>query len=136
MLIRGRSFYYLQQWDEARSAFEQLAQRPPGRSRLDRRALLFLGSLAARRADMKEVSRLRQQFHSLMVIPAAELYFDARVAALLGQRDRALEFLGKAVARGAQAEEFIMDGDPAPSMDPDFADLRGSPAFKTAVGRW
>ena len=135
LLIRGRSLYYLQRWDEARTAFEQLALRTPG-PRLNRRALLFLGSLAARRADLKEVSRLRQQFHSLIVIPAAELYFDARVAALLGQRDRALELLANAVARGAQAEEYIMDGDPAPSMDPDFADLRGSRAFKTAVGRW
>jgi hypothetical protein len=136
LLIRGRSLYYLERWAEARVAFEQLARLGPGASRHDRRALLFLGSLAARRGDVSEVSRLRKLFRASIVIPAAEEYFDARVAALRGERDRALQLLATAVGHGAQADEFIMDGDAAPSMDPDFASLRESPAFRAAVGRW
>lgn len=133
---RARSLYYLQRWDDARKAFEQLANAPSNTSTTDWRSLLFLGSLATRRGDTAEVSRIRSHLHASSMNPAISQYFEARVAAVGGQRDRALELLATAISLGVLAEEFIMNGDAAPSMDPDFSALRAAPAFRSAVGSW
>jgi tetratricopeptide (TPR) repeat protein len=133
---RARSLYYLRRWDDARKAFEHLANAPSNTSTADWRSLLFLGSLAARRGDTAEVSRIRSELHASSMNPAIAQYFEARVAAVAGQRDRALELLATAISLGVLAEEFVMNGDAAPSMDPDFSALRAAPAFRTAVGFW
>ncbi len=133
---RGRSLYYLGRWAEARVAFEQLAGTVSNSSRNSRSALVFLGSLAARRGDSAEVSRIRGLLRDSSVNPAIAEYFEARVAAIAGDDDRALELLLQAVRDGAQADELVTQGDAAASMEPDFARLRRSPAFRTALGRW
>jgi hypothetical protein len=60
----------------------------------------------------------------------------ARVAAARGQPDRALVFLADAVKNGAQVWQLMEEGGALPSMEPDFAELRGLPAFRKAVGFW
>jgi len=40
------------------------------------------------------------------------------------------------VRLGAHVWEVMDEGDAAPSMDPDFAGLRGSARFRKAVGFW
>jgi len=133
---RGRSLYYLGEWDKARAAFDTLARMPVDVAQYDWRALIYLGALAARDGDMVEVSRIRGLLHVLSVNPADEKYFEARTLAWLGQPDRALRFLADAVSHGAQVWEVMDDGDAAPSIDPDFARLRGLPGFRRAVGFW
>ena len=133
---RGRSRYYLGQWAEARAAFDTLARMSSGTTLYDWRALIYLGSLAARRGDTVEVGRIRSLLQKLGVNPADEHYFDARTLALLGQPDLALRFLADGVRDGAQVWQIMEEGDAAPSMDPDFARLRGSPQFRKAVGVW
>jgi DNA-binding SARP family transcriptional activator len=132
----ARSLYYLERWGEAQTAFEQLVGPPSNSSPNSRRALVFLGSLAARRGDSPEVSRIRGLLQRSSVNPAILQYFEARVAAVLGDNESALKLLSDAVQKGAQAEELVTQGDAAASMDPDFAALRSSPAFRTALGRW
>jgi tetratricopeptide (TPR) repeat protein len=132
----ARSLYYLERWGEARAAFEQLAGAPSNSSPNSRRALVFLGSLAARRGDSAEVSRIRGLLHRSSVNPAILQYFEARVAAVLGDNESALTLLSDAVQKGAQAEEQVTQGDAAASMEPDFAVLRHSTAFRMALGRW
>ena len=97
---------------------------------------MFLGSIAVRDGDSVEVNRIRVRLDSLHVNPAEAEYFEARVAALRGQRDWALRLLSKAVDHGAQVWQIMEEGDAAPSMDPDFTRLRGSPEFRKAVGVW
>jgi hypothetical protein len=70
------------------------------------------------------------------VNPADSQYFEARVAAARGQPDRALVFLADAVKNGAQVWQLMEEGGALPSMEPDFAELRGLPAFRKAVGFW
>jgi len=120
---QAQSLYYLEQWDSARASFERIAAAPIGRLRYDRRALLFLGSLAQRRRDSNEVSRLRQLLDSSYTSPALLNYFDARVAAVRGDNRTALTSLTRAASLGVQAEEMVTEGAPAPSMEPDFATL-------------
>ena len=120
---QAQSLYYLEQWDSARAAFERIAAAPIGRLRYDKRALLFLGALAQRRRDSNEVSRLRSLLDSAYTNPALLSYFDARVAAVRGDNRTALTSLTKAVSLGAQAEEMVTEGAPAPSIEADFAAL-------------
>jgi len=133
---KGRSLYYLGQWDDARAAFVQLTSAPLGTTPYDWRALIFLGSLAARRSDEAEVERIRGVLNGPTVNRAEAQYFEARVAAIRGQSERSLEFLAEAVRLGAHVWEVMDEGDAAPSMDPDFAGLRGSARFRKAVGFW
>jgi tetratricopeptide (TPR) repeat protein len=132
---RARSLYYLERWGEARVAFEQLAGAPSN-SPNSLRALVFLGSLAARRGDSAEVSRIRGLLQRSSVNPAILQYFEARVAAVLGDNENALKLWSDAVQKGAHAEELVTQGGAAASMEPDFAALRYSAAFRTALGRW
>jgi tetratricopeptide (TPR) repeat protein len=133
---RGRSLYYLDRWDEARNAFAQLVQPSSVTTPYDFRAAMFLGSIAARQGDTSEVERMRERLHGLSVNPADSQYFEARVAAARGQPDRALVFLADAVKNGAQVWQLMEEGGALPSMEPDFAKLRGLPAFRKAVGFW
>lgn len=94
------------------------------------------GSLAERRRDSSEVSRLRRLLQNSRPNPALMRYLDARVAAVRGDNETARSLLSDAVSLGAQAEELVMDGDAAASMEPEFAVLRGSAMFRTAIGRW
>jgi hypothetical protein len=136
LLGRARSLYYLERWEEARVAFERLAADAPGTSRNNRRALTYLGSLAARRGDWTEVARIRGLLNSSAVNPAIARYFEARVAAIRGDGETALRLLSNAVSAGAQADELLTEGDAAASMEPDFAPFRGSAVFRAALGRW
>ena len=133
---RARSLYYLERWDEARRAFAQLIHSTSGSTHYDWQAALFLGSIAARHGDTSEVARIRDRLHGLNVPPAEEEYFDARVAAVRGGKDSALEPLADAMRHGAQVWNVMEEGWSIPSIDPDFARLRGSPEFRKAVGFW
>jgi len=136
LFARARSLYYLERWDEAHEAFTQLIGSSSGRTPYDWQAAIFLGSMAARRGDAAEVARIRDRLHGLTVAPAEEEYFEARVAAARGETDNALRFLADAVKQGAQVWKVMEEGGAIPSMDPDFARLRGSPEFRKAVGFW
>jgi tetratricopeptide (TPR) repeat protein len=133
---RARALYYLERWDEARGLFDTLAAVPPGTSRYDRKAVSYLGSLAARRGDTAEVSRMRRRLANSAPKSGDTEYFEAQVAALLGQRDRALTWLGTAMELGAKAWDVVNEGDATPSMDPDFAVLRGLTKFQRVVALW
>jgi hypothetical protein len=133
---RARGLYYLGQWEASRAAFDQLAALSATSSVNDWRSFVFLGALAARRGDTVEVSRLRALLDAPSMNPAAGQYFEARVAALRGESERAINYLAAAVSLGVLADEVVTGGEAPPSMDPDFAALRGTPAFKVAAGRW
>jgi hypothetical protein len=133
---RARSLYYLERWDESRPMFARLAKQPLGSTRYDRRAVIFLGALAARRGDTSDVSRLRAMLERSVGTRAEKAYFDATVAALLGQKGHAIELLDSAIGLGAQIWEVMAEGDAAPSMNPDFAALRGMPAYRKVVALW
>jgi tetratricopeptide (TPR) repeat protein len=133
---RARSLYYLERWDESRTMFVRLARQPLGSTRYDRRAMIFLGALAARRGDTSDVARLRTVLQRSVGTRAEKAYFDATVAALLGQKGQAIELLNSAISLGAQIWEVMAEGDAAPSMNPDFVGLRELPAYQRVVALW
>jgi hypothetical protein len=76
-----------------------------------------LGNLAARRGDREEALRILEELHR-------EKHFGwcAGIAALLGERERAMELIREACANGA-SPRFM-------HADMDFESLRGYPAFE------
>jgi tetratricopeptide (TPR) repeat protein len=136
LLGKARALYYLERWDAARQLFDTLAMVRPGTSRYDRKAVIYLGSLAARRRDTAEVSRLRRRLAISFPKDGEAQYFEAHVAALLGQQARAITWLGTAMELGAKKWEVVEEGDATPSIDPDFAGLRGLSMFQRAVALW
>jgi tetratricopeptide (TPR) repeat protein len=133
---KARARYYLGQWDDARVLFDTLTMVQPGTTRYDKQAVLYLASLAARHGDTAEVSRLRYRLAGSVPKDGETEYFEARVAALLGQEARALEFLSAAVERGVGTSDIVEEGGPTPSIDPDFAGLRDLQKFQRIVARW
>ena len=113
-------------WDEALALYRALAAADS--SDIDVRA--HLGDLAARRGDRREAERidywLATKGSQGPAGAASEywaLYQRARIAGLLGERDRAMGLLRQAAQKG-------FSGWRVAHRDPDLAPLRGDPAFQ------
>ena len=115
--------YAAERWDEAEELFEELiAERPDN---VDWRA--YLGALAARRGDRPDAlavsAWLERNEHPYWA--GGSTYRRARIAALLGERERAVELLREALAEGA----WLFFGLKA-HTDIDLQPLRDYPPFQ------
>jgi DNA-binding SARP family transcriptional activator/TolB-like protein len=116
--------YYRERWDEARALYERVAATDS--SSVTARAAL--GALAARRGDTATAARMEEWLapragthgHASMVGGEAT-YARARIAALLGQRERAVSLLRRAFDEG-HGKIFV-------HFDPDLESLRGYAPF-------
>jgi DNA-binding SARP family transcriptional activator/TolB-like protein len=116
--------YYRERWDEARALYERVAATDS--SNVTARAAL--GALAARRGDTATAARMEEWLapragthgHASMVGGEAT-YARARIAALLGQRERAVSLLRRAFDEG-HGKIFV-------HFDPDLESLRGFAPF-------
>jgi tetratricopeptide (TPR) repeat protein len=119
------AYYRAERWDEARALYEQLAQEFPGR--------IFyrgaLGTLAARRGDREEALRISDALVGLTgpYDFGEEFYWRADIAALLGERDRAVSLLRDAFARGFPFSQYN------PHADKDLESLRDYPPYQELV---
>lgn len=88
----------LQRWKEARALYEDLATENP--DNVD--YLGNLGCLAARRADREEALAISQELERIRrpYLFGENTYWRACIAALLGDRERAVELLREALAQG------------------------------------
>jgi tetratricopeptide (TPR) repeat protein len=112
--------YYRERWDEARALYERVAATDS--SSVTARAAL--GALAARRGDTATAARMEEWLapragtHGQASIVGGEAtYARARIAALLGQRERAVSLLRRAFDEG-HGKIFV-------HFDPDLESLRG-----------
>jgi tetratricopeptide (TPR) repeat protein len=117
--------YHAERWDEAQSLCAQLAAADP--DHVD--VLGRLGTLAARRGEEAEARRL---FDRLRAVDRPYLWGNhtawcARIAALLGEQQPAVELLLEAAAQG---KHFLGSW---PYDDIDLEPLRGYPPFEEFV---
>lgn len=113
--------YQGEHWEQAQSTLEQLASETP--EHMGVRG--YLGALAARRDDRAEALAISEGLSGTATPPdfGADLYRQARIASLLGDRERAVELLRDAWAAGWP---FSIDA----HRDMDLEALRGYPPFE------
>ena len=120
----GNTLLNLDELDSARNVFRALHQRLPGMYRFQG-DLAVVAARTAQRAEYAHFdSLLAQQDNAWNVFDSAiRVLYRARTAALLGNRERALELLQDAVAQGVP--------EPLDSVhiNPDLHSLRGLPGF-------
>jgi serine/threonine-protein kinase len=125
---RGAALYLAGRWDEASRVFERALAADPR----DVHALGYLGTIAARRGDQPAARDYLRRLEQLDTpyLRGANTYWQADIAALLGDRSAALRLLRQAFQQG-QAIAFKAHS------DPDLELLRQDPEFARLVGaRW
>ena len=137
---RAEVLYAAGRWDEARRLFERLAAERPGQGShagdlgtfglapvgdVDYRG--YLGALAARRGDRAAALRSDTGLAALVGphLLGRPTYWRARIAVLLGERERAVALLREALQQGRTQLTVHAEG--------DFAALRDLPAFQEIV---
>jgi transcriptional regulator with XRE-family HTH domain/tetratricopeptide (TPR) repeat protein len=103
--------YMAERWDEARSIYEQLADEYPGSTWPKTR----LGTLAARRGDRERAVAILEELHE-----REEFDNCARITALLGEREQAVEFIQEARRHGTwyQFPHAVMDFESLKGYEP------------------
>jgi tetratricopeptide (TPR) repeat protein len=119
--LRGDALALLARWAEASATHEKLAAAAPG-STWTRSEI---GVVAAKRGDVATAHRASDALAQMNrpYIRGAHTYGRARIAAALGERDRAVDLLREAFAEG-QALAWVVHGDYA------FERLRGYAPFE------
>jgi TolB-like protein/predicted Zn-dependent protease len=128
-VVLASALYLTEHWDDAHTVFAALATQ-------DSNSVTYesaLGAIAARRGDRREAERIAT---SLANVRRSHLfgintYGRAAIAALLGEREKAVTLLRDAEAQGLRAWSFLGDADIHTDMD--FESLRDYPPFLELV---
>ena len=117
----ARALYLVARWSDARTAFERLASERPD----DVNYLTYVGALAARRGDRAEAMRISTRLDSLRqpYLRGRHTLGRARIAAVSGERERAVALLREAFQQGQQHN-------PAVHTIGDLESLRDYPPFQ------
>jgi len=96
----GASLYQAERWDEARAA---LATEHP--EKIDYKG--YLGTLAVRQGDRAEAQRISEELRLIQrpYLYGSQIWWRARIAALLGDKGGAVALLREAVAQGLGSAE-------------------------------
>jgi tetratricopeptide (TPR) repeat protein len=116
------SLYSAERWEEARALFEELYQESPD----DVDLLGLLGTLAARRGDRAEAMRISDELKDINrpYMFGNHTYWRACMAALLGEKESAMDLLREALAQGVPYYRLHPDMDLEPLWDfPPFKGL-------------
>jgi tetratricopeptide (TPR) repeat protein len=118
---QAMAFYSAERWEAAHARFEELSSIIPRDVNFEG----FLGVLAARRGDREEALRISTQLEG-MADPydfGRDVYWQACIAAQLGELDRAMVLLREAYARGRVFNVWL-------HRDFDLEPLHGHPPFE------
>jgi DNA-binding SARP family transcriptional activator/TolB-like protein len=120
----ANAYYLRERWDEARLLFEELASEAPS----DVNLRGFLGVLAARTGEAEEARRISEGLTGMAARGdfGRDLYWQACIASLLGERERAMTLLREAYARGRAVTVFL-------HRDMDLEPLSDYPPFQEFV---
>ncbi len=121
---RAQTYYAAGYADSARAITERLHRARPRSEQY----MGLLGVLAAQRGDRAEAARIDQLLAALErpLGRGQATYWRACMAALLGQRDRAVDLLARALDAGYAYQVRFLN----PHMEPSFAALRGYAPFE------
>ena len=113
--------YIAEQWEEAGALVERLRSEKPD----DIDYLGYGGALAARKGDKEEALRISEELKGIdrPFIFGEQTYWRARIAALLGMKEEAVELLQQSFSQGKYYEVFII-------QEADFEPLRDYAPFK------
>ena len=121
--------YSIQAWPELEARVTQLAHDAPN----DPRWIGYQGLIAAHRGDTTSARRAERSLAAFPLPPNPPpgaigffLQGRARIAAMLGDREGAVELLSRALANGARFTVYL-------HTEPAFASLRGYPPFTRLV---
>lgn len=108
------AFYFAESWAEAKSIFAQLASEFPDNINY----MGYIGAIAARTGDRQEAEKVSGQLSHLNhpYLYGQHIYWQARIAALLGESGQAVKLLRESFAEGKIFEIGIHN-------DPDFHSL-------------
>ena len=129
----GEALYRAERWMEAKAIFAALAAEKPAYIN----AKGWLGVIAARQGQSAEAQRISAELGALdpKYLYGIEALWQAQIAAILGDKDRAVALLRESVARGggwSKEREYVSYGFVYPhSMDLEL--LRGYPPFEQLV---
>jgi tetratricopeptide (TPR) repeat protein len=120
----AHAYYLRESWEEARQLFEELASEAPADVNLQG----FLGVLAARRGDSEAARRISESLPGTAARGdfGRDVYWQACIASLLGEREWAMELLRDAYARGRAFAVFL-------HRDMDLEPLRDYPPFQEFI---
>jgi len=117
------AYYQRERWQEARVLFERLASETPN----DINVRGFLGVLAARRGDSEAALSIGEGLEGLAPRNfGRDSYWQACIASLLGDRERAMVLLREAYARGRPFAVNL-------HTDMDLEPLHDLPAFQQFI---
>jgi tetratricopeptide (TPR) repeat protein len=128
----AQTAYLAGRWDEARAMFEDLTVDLPYSVRYKGafpcriNYLGYLGALAARRGDREEAMRISGELYIIERHPVTARprpVWQASIAALLGENERAVELLKGAFSNGLYFGTWL-------HVDPDFESLHDYPPFQ------
>jgi DNA-binding SARP family transcriptional activator/TolB-like protein len=124
----ARAYYLRERWDDAAALYAELAAEDPGNAE----AQVYVGALAARRADREAALRVEETLSGLDApgVFGRHIYMQARIASLLGDRERAVALLREAYARGHPYSVLLhreMDLEPLRDLRPyqQFMEAKG-----------
>jgi len=117
----GNALYTAGRWDEARAVIEGLQKEFPD----DVDYAGYLGAIAARQGRREESLRIADQLRDLdrPYLLGAHTYWRGRIAALLGEKDTALDLVREAIAQGYDCLASL-------HRDLDLESLRSYPRFR------
>jgi tetratricopeptide (TPR) repeat protein len=120
----AQALYLAERWQDARAVFSELDSLVPGNVNFQG----FLGVLAARLGDEEEARRISDNLTG-MADPydfGRDVYWQACIASLLGERERAVILLREAYARGRMFEVIL-------HADMDLDPLHGYPPYEEFI---
>jgi tetratricopeptide (TPR) repeat protein/predicted Ser/Thr protein kinase/TolB-like protein len=117
----AEALYVSEQWEEAGALVEKLRSEKP--DEID--YLGYAGALAARRGDREEALKFSEELKRIdrPFTFGAQTHWRARIAALLGMKEEAVELLRRSFAQGQYYDVFII-------QEADFDPLRDFTPFK------
>jgi tetratricopeptide (TPR) repeat protein/TolB-like protein len=120
--LLAQLFYLDEQWQAAKKLFEILAKEQPGNIEY----IGYLGTIAARRGEREEAKRINKLLMEMKrpYLFGRHIYWQARIASLLGEKDRSMMLLRDALSKGIAYNIIHPEMDLEPLWDyPPFKEL-------------
>ena len=121
----ARTLYYLDKWDEAEALFEGLHSESSDDNNFGVAYYGYLGSIAARKGNREEALKISQELkdNKTPYLLGEPSYRRARIAALLGDKEGAMNLLWEAINQGHDYADLYL-------YPQDFESLQDYPPFQ------
>jgi serine/threonine protein kinase/tetratricopeptide (TPR) repeat protein len=121
----ARTFYVLDKWDEAEALFEGLHSESPDDNSLGAASYGYLGSIAARKGNREKALKISQDLkdNKIPYLLGDPTKRRARIAALLGDKEGAVNLLLEAIKQGYDYTDLYF-------YPQDFESLQDYPPFQ------